>query len=111
MVTGAGWLVSVLLLPLHEWSHEYTHFPICSWCARTNLSSDINDDDDDDDDHNNNNNNKYSVVHYPYTYYVEVVNHKLKNSNGHFAASIKVFRLKFLGIFHPFHTFRTYFFI
>ena len=77
--------------------------------SRTNLSSDINDDDD-DDDNNNINNNKYSIVHYPYTYYMETVNHKLEDSNGCHAASIKLFRLKFVGIFHPFHTLRTYLF-
>jgi hypothetical protein len=72
--------------------------------SRTNLPSDINDDDDDDDI------NKYSVVHYPYIYYVNVVNHKLEDSNGRLAASIKVFLLKFVGIFHPFHTLHAYLF-
>jgi hypothetical protein len=47
--------------------------------SRTNLSSDINDVVVDDDDDNN---NKYNVVHYPYICYVEVVNHKLKDSKG-----------------------------
>jgi hypothetical protein len=78
--------------------------------SRTNLSYDINDDDDDDDDNNNNNNNKYSIVHYPYTYYVEVFNQKLEDSYIRHAASIKVFRLKFAGIFQPFHTLHTYLF-
>ena len=66
------WLVSVLLLPVHEWSHDYTppSPPYVHYALKNNDDCDDyyyydddyyyyydNDDDDDDDDDNNNNNN------------------------------------------------------